>query len=316
MPMTRRTFLAGAGAATATLGTLPDAANSADRKDNKNPICIFSKHLQWLDYRETAEIVAEIGFDGIDLTVRPKGHVLPERVQEDLPRALEAAQTAGLSIPMMTTAIQEPDDPLTERVLKTAQACGVKVYRMGYWSYDAGKTIPQSLAALKSKMQQLAALNETYRIHGAYQNHAGQRIGAPVWDLYHLLEGVNPNWAGCQYDVRHATLEGGTCWPLGLKLMAPFIRSTVIKDFQWEKQGNKWRGVSVPLGQGMVDFKAYFKLVKSHRIEGPISLHYEYPVYDKSDKNLSKGQRRKQTIANMRRDLLGLRKMLNEAELA
>ncbi|MCG8376425.1 MAG: twin-arginine translocation signal domain-containing protein, partial [Chlorobiales bacterium] len=111
MPMTRRTFLAGAGAATATLGTLPDAANSADRKDNKNPICIFSKHLQWLDYREIAEIVAEIGFDGIDLTVRPKGHVLPERVQEDLPRALEAAQTAGLSIPMMTTAIQEPDDP-------------------------------------------------------------------------------------------------------------------------------------------------------------------------------------------------------------
>jgi L-ribulose-5-phosphate 3-epimerase len=42
-------------------------------------ISIFSKHLQWLDYKGMAKVLSEIGFDGTDLTLRPGGHVLPER---------------------------------------------------------------------------------------------------------------------------------------------------------------------------------------------------------------------------------------------
>jgi L-ribulose-5-phosphate 3-epimerase len=34
-------------------------------------INIFSKHLQFLNYYDLAEAAAEMGFDGIDLTVRP-----------------------------------------------------------------------------------------------------------------------------------------------------------------------------------------------------------------------------------------------------
>ena len=41
-------------------------------------INLFSKHLHWANYEDMAKIVSEIGFDGIDLTVRPKGHVEPE----------------------------------------------------------------------------------------------------------------------------------------------------------------------------------------------------------------------------------------------
>src|SRR4030042_5508361 len=50
-------------------------------------ISIFSKHLQWLYYKKMAHVVNEIGFDGADLTVRPGGHVVPDRGEEDLPKA-------------------------------------------------------------------------------------------------------------------------------------------------------------------------------------------------------------------------------------
>ncbi|MGB4958710.1 MAG: twin-arginine translocation signal domain-containing protein, partial [Saprospiraceae bacterium] len=50
-------------------------------------IHIFSKHLHFLDYYEAGTVAAELGFDGVDLTVRPKGHVLPENVKTDLPKA-------------------------------------------------------------------------------------------------------------------------------------------------------------------------------------------------------------------------------------
>jgi hypothetical protein len=58
---------------------------------------VFSKCLQWLDYPGMAGITAEAGFDGVDLTVRAGGHVLPERVEEDLPKAVEAAEPAFMS---------------------------------------------------------------------------------------------------------------------------------------------------------------------------------------------------------------------------
>ena len=51
---------------------------------------LFSKHLQFLDYNDMSEAAAEMGFSGLDLTVRPEGHVLPHRVLEDLPMAVEA----------------------------------------------------------------------------------------------------------------------------------------------------------------------------------------------------------------------------------
>ena len=35
-------------------------------------------------YGLAAQIAAELGFEGLDLTVRPKGHVLPENVEADL----------------------------------------------------------------------------------------------------------------------------------------------------------------------------------------------------------------------------------------
>ncbi len=311
--LSRRTFIRAAVLATSAPATKSTTALSAKQAAVKRPICVFSKHLQWLDYRGMAEVAAEIGFDGVDLTVRPGGHVLPERVGDDLPRALEATKAAGISMPMITTRIQYPDDPLTASVLETARKCGVGCYRMGYWSYDDKKTVMQNLQMLKPRMKQLADVNERHHIHGAYQNHAGRRVGAAIWDLYYLLEGLNPKWIGSQYDVRHATAEGGYSWRLGMKLLSPFIRSAVIKDFRWEKKDGKWKDVHVPLGEGMVDFKQYFKLVKSLNIGGPISLHYEYPVYDKANKNLSQKERRRQTITAMRRDLTALRTMLKEA---
>ena len=68
-------------------------------------INLFSKHLQFLDYNEMSAQAAEIGFNGLDVTVRPKGHVLPDNVTNDLPRVVEAMKKYGLKPQMMTTNV-------------------------------------------------------------------------------------------------------------------------------------------------------------------------------------------------------------------
>ena len=256
---------------------LPAISFSAPAK--KRPICVFSKHLQWCtSFDEMAAVAADIGFDGIDLTVRKGGHVPPEKVVELLPKAVKAVEKAGLKVYMMTAGVNDPDDEWTEPVLKTASELGIGYYRMGYLRYDEKLGVAASLPALRTKMAKLAKLNEKYKIHGAYQNHAGARVGGPVWDIWELVKDLGPQWIGCQYDIRHATVEGATSWPLGFDLLKNHVKIVAVKDFKWEQVNGKWTPLNVPLAKGMVNFDNFFKLYKQYQITGPISLHYEYPM--------------------------------------
>ncbi|UCH61776.1 MAG: sugar phosphate isomerase/epimerase [Fidelibacterota bacterium] len=316
--MTRGEFLTMMAATGIILPTTRLAGMTEKSRPGKGgnlPLCIFSKHLQFLDYDAMAETAAEIGFDGVDLTVRPGGHVLPENVERDLPRAVKAVRQAGLEVNMMTSRITDPDDPQTVSILKTAGRLGIGYYRMGYLKYKEELGVVQTLESYKPQLRELAGLNEKYGIHGAYQNHSGTRIGGPVWDVWLLIKDLDPRWVGCQYDIRHAVVEGGISWPLGLKLLGSHIKITAIKDFYWAKVDGVWKVQNCPLGEGMVDFKTYFKMVNELRIEGPVSIHFEYPMPAESEGKLSLEQRRQKTVTVMKRDLETLRSMLKEAGL-
>lgn len=284
-------------------------------------ISIFSKHLHWLDYEGMAKAIADMGFDGADLTVRPGGHVLPENVVTDLPKAVEALANYGKKVYMITTAIIDADDPVSEKVLKTASSLGIKHYRTGYLYYREKNPVREDVALFDKKLARLAQINEKYSISGEYQNHSGNYgqgiyFGAPIWDLSAALEKINSPWLGSQYDVYHATVEGANAWSVGLRLISKYIRSADIKDFKWMEKDGKVRSVTVPLGEGMVDFKTYFALLKEYRVSVPLSMHYEYPLggVENGDRKLT--MKKEDVLAAMKKDLDLLKKFLTETGLA
>ncbi len=313
---TRREFtrkMAVSAAGLPLVGSLiPVSISSPDRSAGTGAgswkIHLFSKHLQFLGYDEMAEASVVSGLDGVDLTVRPGGHVLPENVEEDLPLAAKAIRKAGLELSMMTTRITDPDDPATEKILKVASDLGVRYYRMGYYNYDKKLGMEKNLNIIRVKMGRLATMNEKFGLHGAYQNHSGKRFGAPLWDLWQAIHDLNPTWIGCQYDIRHAFVEGAQSWPLGLELLKDHIKCMVIKDFIWSLQDGKWRLKNVPVGEGMVDFEAYFKLVKAYGISGPISLHIEYPLFP--DNKMAIAEKKAAAIRTIQHDVKSLKKLL------
>jgi len=270
-----------ASPALASLSNLPDL-------DSKRTIHVFTKCLQFLNFDEIGEVLARYGFDGADLTVRSGGQILPENVETDLPKAMKALQKHDVGSDMITTRINDPDDKYTTPILKTMAELGIRYYRMGYLSYDNKKSVMENLDNHKFTIEKLEKLNRKYGVTANYQNHSGTRVGGPVWDLYHLLKDREPEYIGVQYDIRHATAEGGVSWPLGMKLLAPWIRTTDIKDFIWSKnEKDEWKIKNIPLGEGMVDFDKYFKMYKSFEIEAPVSIHYEYDLggAEHGDKN-------------------------------
>lgn len=313
----RRNFIrtTAAGAAGVVLsGNLAAGVFSAAEK--KRPIHVFTKCLQFLSYDEIAAVLAEQGFDGADLTVRRGGQVLPENVAADLPKAVKALRKAGVDSHMIVTDINNPADPVSHAILKTMADLGVQYYRMGYLDFDPKRSIPQNLEVHKTTFANLEKMNRKYGVHGDYQNHSGTRIGGPVWDLYPLLKDLDPAFIGVQYDIRHATVEGGVSWPLGMKLLAPWIRTTDIKDFVWYKdEDGKWKIKNVPLGEGMVDFQKYFELYQSLNIEAPVSIHYEYDLGGAEHGKTNPTKSRDEIFAYLKKDITFLKNQFEKFKL-
>ncbi|MGI9532525.1 sugar phosphate isomerase/epimerase family protein [Lutimonas sp.] len=246
--------------------------------ENDLEINIFSKHLQFLDVKGAAQVAAELGFDGIDLTVRPKGHIEPESVSRDLVHAIKSIETAGSSCKMITTAIEKASKPLDQELIRMAGKTGIEFYRSNWFKYFDDRSMEASIELYQNEIQQLSELNRQSGIIGCYQNHAGTKIGGSFWELQMLLESANKEYFGVQFDIRHAVAEGGYSWENGLRLLHQNIKTIVLKDFKWAKRNGKWLLVNVPIGEGMVDFQTYFKLLKSYDLKPPASLHLEYPL--------------------------------------
>jgi sugar phosphate isomerase/epimerase len=315
--MDRRKFLQATGAGIVAGAISPGllAETTAGSPGKQPALHLFSKHLQFLDYPGMARAAAAMGLDGLDLSVRPGGHVEPDRFANDLPKAIGAITDAGLGCEMMTTGITGADVRRDYDLLALARELGVKFYRLGFLRYDEGTDLMVSVERYRERLAALAEWNREIGITGLVQNHSGaERFGAAVWDAWLVLKDMDPDAMGMQFDVRHAVTDGGRMWPTSFRLVKSHIRAPIFKDFKWGRVNGEWELINTPFGQGMVDFKRYFGMLKEAGIQGPFSLHCEYDSLG----GANKGRREltipeKEVFAAIRRDIEAIRTLWQEA---
>ncbi len=269
--LSRRAFLGGAAA----LAVSP--AFAQDRPAWK--VGGFTKSLQDLSFERTAEVAVQLGWEGIECPVRAKGHVLPERVEEDLPRMVEALKAKGQELLVMATDIRGADEPLTGKVLRTAAKLGIRLYRLGPQRYKEGSALPGQLAEIRARLKDLAALNREIGVTGLIQNHSGNGyVGASIWDLHELIKDFDAREMGVHYDIGHATVEAGLSWPTNFALVKDRIGAVIVKDFYWtHKPGEGAKTVWCPIGQGSIHPR-FFGMLRSSGFKGPITMQFEYPL--------------------------------------
>jgi len=272
----RRHFLQAAGASTAAVCLQHAnpllAAPATTPAPARWPICCFVKPLQHLSFDQLADKVAEMGFQGIEATIRKGGQIEPEEAPQKLPLLVKALTRRDLKVMVMATDVRDMEQPHTESLLRTAADLGIQRYRMGYFTYQLDRPILGQLDEMAPKFQTLAAFNRKLGIQALYQNHANHLlVGGPVWDLERLLREIDPAEIAVAFDIRHATVEGGKSWPIEFKLIQPHLGAVYIKDFEWDGRDTK----NVPLGEGLVD-PDFFQQLKDSSFSGPISLHMEY----------------------------------------
>jgi sugar phosphate isomerase/epimerase len=314
--MTRRDFVKASAVASLATAVPSLRAQGSAAAAKRNPIALFSKHAHWLTVDEFGPLLREVGFDAVDLAVRNGGHVAPEQAGALLGPAVKSLNRAGLSVPMMVSGINDADHPLTETILRAAADAGIKHYRLAYYSYDPARGVLGSLDDLKPRVAKLAALNEKIGIQGVWQNHDGVRPGSSIWDMWYVIKDLDPKWLGVQFDPRHAVVEGGRSWGNDFDIVKDRTSCTVAKDFHWAKNDRgAWIAKHVPLGEGMVDLVQFYKLYAAAGCSGPISMHIEYPMFDRDEKTMTKAEKNAAAKAIYARELAILRKAIATAGL-
>jgi len=245
-------------------------------------LMVFSKHLAGPPLDEVARRLRRMDIRAIDLTVRPGGHVLPERVTDDLPRAVEELGREGVRVGMMTTNITDANDPLTRPILETARQLDIGYYKLGYYPYAGFGTLRRQREEVAAKLRDLDALNAEVGIRGGFHNHSSNTFGASLEDVDYVLQGTDPRNLGSYLDPCHAVIEGGSSgWLMGMDLLADRIIMLAVKDFRWvEGQGyagaRRHKVQICPLEDGNVPWPQALLLLKQAGFDGPVSMHSEY----------------------------------------
>lgn len=285
--------------------SLSQRLGAAELQQPEWPIAIFEKVFEGLNYTELAEAIAQIGADGVEATIRPKGHIEPAVAADEVPKMAEALKAHGKRILIAATGVASVDEPHTESLLTTLRDAGVTHYRMSHYRLDLSQPPLPQLRNFASQARELAALNKQIGIQGLYQNHSGGSrksgyVGALGWDAAIMLEGIEPTSLGLAFDTRHLRKDTGSSWQTAVAVCKPHIRSIYVKDGTWlGGRGDQYK--DVPLDTGFVN-REVFETIRSGLPPMPLCIHMEWLGYRvfKKDEIPSAVEAHQRDIATLR----------------
>lgn len=248
---------------------------------------MFTKHLQTLSVVEAGQTIKSLGFQGVELTVRPGGHVLPEKVDEDLPRAVEALREIGLEVPALVVEIHNRRQEFSAAVCRAAGRVGATVLRTSSHRYRAFGTIREQIQDAGRDAKDLEALGAEFGVRLCIHCHSGDFLSGTGGILDMVLDRTDPRHVGVSLDLGHLTTEGGKSgWRQSIDLLQQRVGIVAVKSFGWFREPDPksgeliWNAKLVPLADGNVQWRRAFELLRQVGWDADgralVSIHSEY----------------------------------------
>ncbi|NNJ26398.1 sugar phosphate isomerase/epimerase family protein [Alienimonas chondri] len=284
--MRRRDFLTSTAAATAALSAgagiaAPVAVATPRNRASRPPVAIFTKSFQEWPIDRVALEFAGVGVHGLDLTVRPGGHIEPEQAAAKLPAAVEDAAHEGQRVLMLTTGITDAG-PASDRLMAVAAENGVTELKLGYFRQN-GVPLAKRMDEVRRTLAEISVLAEKRGVTACMHVHSGEYLPSHGTMLHTLLKDLPPAHLGAYVDTLHMHLEGGDAgWRQGLELLAPWIKLCAVKNYRKESNGRddfgmaQFKEVTTPVAEGFSPIPDFVKELKRRGFNGVFSLHSEY----------------------------------------
>lgn len=232
---------------------------------------VFTKSWK-MPLAQLGRFVKGLGFDGVELPVRPGYQVEPERMAQDLPAAARVLADCGVKV----CSIAGPTD---ERAIAACAEAGVPIIRVCE-HVDPKK----GYRAVEREIQaRYDALLPTLKEHGVtigVQNHCDAFI-ANAMGLLHLVEKYDPRRVAAVWDVAHCALNGEDP-ELAADILWPHLGMVNLKNAFWMRKNGpqaevaEWQHYWTTGRQGLASWPRVAAELNQRHYEGVICLTAEY----------------------------------------
>lgn len=246
--------------------------------DSTTTWSVFTKPWREPQVGALGELVATMGFDAVELPVRPAYQVTPDEVSTALPAAVRELARAGVAV----TSIASGTDEATFAACADAGVPFIRIMvPIGSGGYAAtGAEIRRTLAGLSERA-------ERHGVRVAVQPHYDDYI-ADSSELFALLHDVDPRFVAAIWDAAHDGLARKRP-EHGLELLWPWLGMVNLKSAYYARvddpassQGDPvWEPVFTDARSGMAEWGRAIRYLAGREFAGPICLTAEYT--DESD---------------------------------
>ena len=185
---------------------------------------VFTKPWKTMPLSELAAFVSRLGFDAIELPVRPGFQVEPQDVARGLPQAVRQFAEFGVKVASIA-------GPTGEAAIAACAAAGVPIIRVmvpiepqGYWATEE---------QVHREYDALIPLLDRYGVKVGVQNHC-DRFVCNAMGLWHLIGKYDPRHVAAVWDAAHNALQGEEP-ELALEIVWSHLCMVNLKNAFWRR---------------------------------------------------------------------------------
>lgn len=246
--------------------------------DSKFQFSVFTKPWK-MPGPELGKFVHSLGFDGIELPVRPGFQVEPERVTEDLPVVAKQLADCGVRIFSVAGPADEPTIAACAEVGCPFIRVMVDIGAEGYLA---------TVAKTQREYDALLPILDRYGVALGVQNHCGNFV-CNAMGVLHLIEKYDPKHVAAVWDAAHTALDGESP-NLAVDILWSHLRMVNLKNAFWrrktgpEAQCVQWESYWTSGRQGLASWPEVAAELKKRDWRGIVCLTAEYSDHDSVDR--------------------------------
>jgi sugar phosphate isomerase/epimerase len=221
---------------------------------------------------ELGPFVRGLGFDAVELPVRPGFQVMPAEAATQLPEAVRVLGDAGVRI---TSVAAHP----TPALIATVGELGIPIIRTLAPIADH-LTFWQAVDLMRAEWDRLLPDLSRAGVTLGIQNHCDRYL-THAMHLWFALRDYDPRWMGAVWDPAHNALQGEDP-DLALDIIRPSLTMLSLKNATRRLVGSplagaaQWEIFWTTGRQGLADWRRVGQELHTRGWRGNVCLHAEY----------------------------------------
>lgn len=256
-------------------------------------LSVFTVMLPELDLGETAALLIELGFEGVEWRVRDLRDDLRDKpysfwgnVKNDLglynleERAAEikrVCESAGLELCSFGTYLPCSDYENVRKVARVSAEIGCPQFRVGTAKYDVEKGYKQQFDETIEHLKVVEGIVKEYGVKALIETHMKMIVPSPS-AAYRLVSNFDPRYIGVILDPGNLVVEGYEDPVMSVDLLGPYLGLVHAKNMRWlidgvgENSELVWKFESAALRNGMADWKRIIGALRDSGYNGFLSM--------------------------------------------